>query len=95
MLGTEVDMQKIRPAMERLNAALDRLEKHQKKSAANGGDMIGKQAEVDALAMQCAHLRAEVSSLKKKKAELEAAQTRAGVQIDKAMRQIDDVLGDA
>jgi chromosome segregation ATPase len=95
MLGAEVDMQKIRPAMERLNAALDRLEKHQKKSAANGGDMIGKQAEVDALAMQCAHLRAEVSSLKKKKAELEAAQTRAGVQIDKAMRQIEDVLGDA
>ena len=72
MLGEEVDMQKIRPAMERLNAALDRLEKHQKKSAANGGDLIGKQAEADALAMQCAHLRAEVSGLKKKKAELEA-----------------------
>tara|TARA_B110000971_G_scaffold220809_1_gene265581 strand:- start:762 stop:1031 length:270 start_codon:yes stop_codon:yes gene_type:complete len=87
-------MQKIRPAMERLNAALDRLEEHQKKSAATtGGEIVGKQAEVDALAMQCAHLRAEVSGLKKKKAELEAIQTRAGVQIDKAMRQIDDVLG--
>lgn len=88
-------MQKIRPAMERLNAALDRLEKHQKVVSAAGGEIIGKQAEVDALAMQCAHLRAEVSSLKKKKAELEAIQTRAGGQIDKAMRQIDDVLGDA
>ena len=62
--------------------------------AANGGDLIGKQAEVDALSVQCAHLRADVSSLKKKKAELEANQKRASQQVEKAMRQIDDVLGE-
>ena len=86
-------MQKIRPALERLNAALDKLEKHQKKLAANGGDLVGKQAELDALSVQCAHLRAEVSGLKKKKAEMEASQRRAATQVEKAMRQIDDVLG--
>lgn len=88
-------MQKIRPALERLNAALDKLDKHQKKLAANGGDMVGKQAELDALTVQCAHLRTEVSGLKKKKLALEASQKRAAQQVEKAMRQIDDVLGEA
>lgn len=85
-------MQKIRPALERLNAALDRLEDHQKKTTA---DAVAGASQLGALDEQCAHLRAEVSRLKKKKADLEAGQTRAGAQIDKAMRQIDDVLGDA
>lgn len=88
-------MQKIRPALERLNAALDKLEKQQKAKAANGGDMIGKQAELDALALQCAHLRADITALKKQKQGLEAAQKRAGAQVDKAMRQIDEILGEA
>lgn len=88
-------MQKIRPALERLNAALDKLEKQQKAKATNGGDMIGKQAELDALALQCAHLRADITALKKQKQGLEAAQKRAGTQVDKAMRQIDEILGEA
>lgn len=88
-------MQKIRPALERLNVALDALTKQQSKMRQNGGDLIGKQAEIDALALQCAHLRAEVSALKKQKQQLEAAQKRAGVQVDKAMRQIDEILGEA
>lgn len=88
-------MQKIRPALERLNVALDALAKQQSKMRQNGGDLIGKQAEIDALALQCAHLRAEVSALKKQKLQLEAAQKRAGVQVDKAMRQIDEILGEA
>lgn len=88
-------MQKIRPALERLNVALDALAKQQSKMRQNGGDLIGKQAEIDALALQCAHLRAEVSALKKQKQQLEAAQKRAGVQVDKAMRQIDEILGEA
>lgn len=88
-------MQKIRPALERLNVALDALAKQQSKMRQNGGDLIGKQAEIDALALQCAHLRAEVSALKKQKLQLETAQKRAGVQVDKAMRQIDEILGEA
>ena len=88
-------MQKIRPALERLNAALDALAKQQTKMQQNGGDLIGKQAEIDALALQCAHLRADVSNLKKQKQQLQAAQKRAGVQVDKAMRQIDEILGEA
>jgi len=88
-------MQKIRPALERLNAALDALAKQQTKMQQNGGDLIGKQAEIDALALQCAHLRADVSALKKQKQQLQAAQKRAGVQVDKAMRQIDEILGEA
>ena len=88
-------MQKIRPAFERLNAALDALAKQKTKMQENGGDLIGKQAEIDALALQCAHLRADVSALKKQKQQLEAAQKRAGVQVDKAMRQIDEILDEA
>ena len=88
-------MKKIRPALERLNAAVDALAKQQAKMAENGGDMIGKQAELDALSLQCAHLRADVSALKKRKQQMEAAQKRAGVQVDKAMRQIDEILDEA
>ena len=88
-------MQKIRPALERLNTALDALAKQQKQLAQNGGDLVGKQAEIDALALQCAHLRADVSALKKQKQQLEAAQKRAGLQVDKAMRQIDEILGES
>ena len=88
-------MQKIRQALERLNMALDALGKQQKKMQQNGGDLVGKQAEIDALALQCAHLRADVSALKKQKQQLEASQKRAGVQVDKAMRQIDEILGEA
>ncbi len=76
-------MQKIHAAMERFNAALDKLEK------------LDTQADLDALSLQCAHLRGEISSLKKQKAALEANQRRAMVQVDKAMRQIDTVLGEA
>ena len=78
-----------------MNAALDALAKQQTKMQQNGGDLIGKQAESDALALQCAHLRADVSALKKQKQQLQAAQKRAGVQVDKAMRQIDEILGEA
>lgn len=87
-------MQKIRPALERLNAALDKLAKQQKKMAQNGGDMVGKQAEIDVLALQCAHLRADISALKKQKQALESNQKRVGTQVDKAMRQIDEILGE-
>lgn len=92
-------MQKIRPALERLNAALDALanqnESMGKTEAQKLEDLTGKQAEIDALSLQCAHLRADVSALRKQKQQLEATQKRAGVQVDKAMRQIDEILGEA
>lgn len=81
-------MQKIRPALERFNEAVIRLEQHLSAQAA----AADKSAEAEALELQCAHLRAEVSALKKQKAELEAVQKRAAAQIDKAMARIDGVL---
>lgn len=88
-------MQKVSPALERLMRAVDRLSADHTRLSEAGRDVIGKLAELDALNVECAHLRSEVSALKKKNQQLESAQTRAAQQVEKAMRQIDDVLGDA
>jgi regulator of replication initiation timing len=52
-------------------------------------------AELDALQIECAHLRTDLSTLKKQNQTLEGAQKRAATQVEKAMQQIDDVLGEA
>ena len=85
-------MQKIRPALERLNQAITRLEAHQRSQAETAAPPAAELAELE---LQCAHLRADVSALKKQKAELETLQRRAAQQVEKAMVQIDAVLEDA
>ena len=87
-------MQKITPALERLMQAVDRLAADHGRLADAGRDVIGKLAELEALNVECAHLRSEVSTLKKKNQQLESSHQRAAQQVEKAMRQIDDVLGD-
>ena len=88
-------MQKIQPALERLLNAVDKLSAEHARVGAAGEDMLGKLAALDALEVEAAHLRTEVSNLKKQNQNLESAQKRAATQVEKAMRQIDDVLGEA
>ena len=88
-------MQKIQPALERLLNAVDRLTAEHARLSEAGEDMLGKLAALDALEMEAAHLRTQVSNLKKQNQNLEGAQKRAATQVEKAMRQIDDVLGEA
>lgn len=88
-------MQKIQPALERLLNAVDRLIAEHARLSEAGEDMLGKLAALDALEVEAAHLRTQVSNLKKQNQNLEGAQKRAATQVEKAMRQIDDVLGEA
>ena len=88
-------MQKIQPALERLLNAVDKLSAEHARLSEAGEDMLGKLAALDALEVEAAHLRAQVSNLKKQNQNLEGAQKRAATQVEKAMRQIDDVLGEA
>ncbi|NBR50477.1 MAG: hypothetical protein EBT87_01810 [Alphaproteobacteria bacterium] len=88
-------MQKIQPALERLLNAVNRLTAEHARLSEAGEDMLGKLAALDALEVEAAHLRTQVSNLKKQNQNLEGAQKRAATQVEKAMRQIDDVLGEA
>ena len=88
-------MQKIQPALERLLNAVDKLSAEHARLTEAGEDMLGKLAALDALEVEAAHLRTQVSNLKKQNQNLEGAQKRAATQVEKAMRQIDDVLGEA
>ncbi len=88
-------MQKIQPALERLLNAVDKLSAEHARLSEAGEDMLGKLAALDALEVEAAHLRTQVSNLKKQNQNLEGAQKRAATQVEKAMRQIDDVLGEA
>ena len=87
-------MQKIQPALERLLNAVDKLSAEHARLTEAGEDMLGKLAALDALEVEAAHLRTQVSNLRKQNQNLEGAQKRAATQVEKAMRQIDDVLGE-
>ena len=58
-------MQKIQPALERLLNAVDKLSAEHARLSEAGEDMLGKLAALDAMEVEAAHLRSEVSSLKK------------------------------
>ena len=88
-------MQKIQPALERLLNAVDKLSAEHARLSEAGEDMLGKLAALDALEVDAAHLRTQVSNLKRQNQNLEGAQKRAATQVENAMRQIDDVLGEA
>lgn len=85
-------MQKIMQALERLNTAIDRLANE---SGQRGQAQRDEAQQNEArLNEECAHLRADVSSLKKTNEKLENSRRRAAQQVEKAMAQIDNVLGD-
>ena len=67
-------MQKIQPALERLLNSVDKLSAEHARLSEAGEDMLGKLAALDALEVEAAHLRSEVSSLKKQNQNLESAQ---------------------
>ncbi|CAI8334532.1 MAG: hypothetical protein ISQ27_02640 [PS1 clade bacterium] len=82
-------MTKIEPALDRLHTALEKLGTgvHQSRRS----EVAERTKSVD-LDTQCAHLRAEVSALKKQNQDLDARCRRAAQQIDKVTGQINDVL---
>tara|TARA_B100000963_G_scaffold309372_1_gene285276 strand:- start:344 stop:610 length:267 start_codon:yes stop_codon:yes gene_type:complete len=88
-------MEKIQLALERLLNAVDKLSAEHARISAAGEIMSSKLATLDVLEVEAAHLRTQVSNLKKQSQNLESAQKRAATQVEKAMRQIDDVLGEA
>ena len=65
-------MQKIQPALERLLNAVDRLTAEHARLSEAGEDMLGKLAALDALEVEAAHLRTQVSNLKKQNQNLKA-----------------------
>ena len=71
-------MQKITNALTRLTQALERLEAQQQK-------LIDEKASHAALEIEAAHLRSDVSSLKKHKQDLQSKQKKAAQEVDKAM----------
>ena len=88
-------MQKLQTALERLLNAVDKLSAEHARLSEAGEDMLSKLAALDALEVEAAHLRTHVSNLKRQNQNLEGAQKRAATQVENAMRQIDDVLGEA
>tara|TARA_B100000963_G_scaffold304264_1_gene277990 strand:+ start:1054 stop:1320 length:267 start_codon:yes stop_codon:yes gene_type:complete len=88
-------MEKIQPALERLLNAVDKLSAEHARVNAAGENMTSKLAALGVMEVEAAHLRTEVSNLKKQCQNLESVQKRAATQVEKAMRQIDDVLGEA
>ena len=79
--------------MQKIQQVLDRLEKALALLKYTHEATMAKQAEVEALELQCAHLRTDVSVLKKQKQELEASTKKATQYVEKAMTQIDQAMG--
>ena len=82
-------MTKIEPALDRLHTALEKLGTRVHQSRRNEDAARAETADLD---NQCAHLRAEVSALKKHNQELDARCRRSAQQIEKVMGQIDSLL---
>ena len=82
-------MTKIENALDRLHTALDKLGTGVHQSRRNEDAARAETADLD---NQCAHLRAEVSALKKHNQELDARCRRSAQQIEKVMGQIDSLL---
>ncbi len=79
--------------MQKIQQVLDRLEKALAQLHETHGAAAAKQAEFEALEVQCAHLRADVSALKKQKQELENRNKKATQYVEKAIMHIDQAMG--
>ena len=82
-------MTKIENALDRLHTALEKLGSGGHQSRRNEDAARAETADLD---NQCAHLRAEVSAMKKHNQELDARCRRSAQQIEKVMGQIDSLL---
>ena len=82
-------MTKIENALDRLHTALEKLGSGVHQSRRNEDAARAETADLD---NQCAHLRTELSALKKHNQELDARCRRSAQQIEKVMGQIDSLL---
>ena len=80
-------MQKVNDALARLTGALDKL------NAQQGGVAQVEKAHAD-LEIEAAHLRTDVSQVKKQKLDLESRQKKAAQEVDKALDEINAALGE-
>lgn len=85
-------MQNVETALENFNAALLVLEERLSVRLRNAGKA---QAELEALQVEAAHMRSEISALKKQLSAGVAAQGKAEQQIDAAMKQLDQLMNGA
>jgi len=85
-------MSQLQGALEAFTLALADLEQ---KLAEAGRHRAEREAELERVNEACAHLRAEVSSLKKDLKRQLAANEKAGREIDSVLAEIDGVLEQA
>ena len=84
-------MQDIQTALKHFNEALQVLEECLPDRLAKA---VKVKTDLDTLNIEAAHLRSEISSLKKQISAGVAAQSKAEQQIDAAMKQLDQLLND-
>ncbi len=82
-------MQDIQKALKHFNEALQVLEKRLPDRIA---ELVKVKSDLDALNIEAAHMRSEISSLKKQISAGDAAQGKAEQQIDAAMKQLDQLI---
>ena len=82
-------MQDIQTALKHFNEALQVLEEHLPDRIA---EAVKVKSDLDALNIEAAHMRSEISSLKKQISAGDAAQSKAEQQIDAAMKQLDQLM---
>ena len=82
-------MQDIQTALKHFNEALLVLEERLPDRIA---ELVKVKSDLDALNIEAAHMRSEISSLKKQISAGAAAQSKAEQQIDAAMKQLDQLM---
>lgn len=87
--GESKIMQDIQTALKHFNEALQVLEERLPDRIA---EAVKVKSDLDALNIEAAHMRSEISSLKKQISAGAAAQSKAEQQIDAAMKQLDQLM---
>ena len=82
-------MQDIQTALKHFNEALQVLDKRLPDRIA---ELVKVKSDLDELNIEAAHMRSEISSLKKQISASAAVQSKAEQQIDAAMKQLDQLM---
>ena len=82
-------MQDIQTALKHFNEALQVLEERLPDRIA---ELVKVKSDLDELNIEAAHMRSEISSLKKQISASAAVQSKAEQQIDAAMKQLDQLM---
>ncbi len=78
--------------MQKINAALERLSQAAQGISTLNDAMASRDTAMREAQIETAHLRAEISSLKKQNQQLQADCKRAARRVEKAIEKIDNVL---